>query len=431
MPADVRMDRPDRPRRVLAYCHDSVGIGHLRRTLSICERVGAEFPGTSFLLATGTPYVQLLTSGQAVDFIKLPALTKNRSGGYESKYLAIPPDQIMRCRESLLLEAARTYEPDMLLVDKAPLGVCRELLPTLRWLREKRPHVTTIFGMRDIEDDAEATIRQWTRDGVPQVLEECYDRIWVYGMRQIHDVIASYRLSDKIARKLQYMGYVTRGGCSHAPPTSDASAAAGKTVLVTVGGGTDGGKVLSAYLDGAARGVAAAGARSVIVGGPDLPAETGARLQKLASETPGTQWLDFEPCMSCRIRAADLVVCMGGYNTLCEVAAQRKPALVIPRTQPRLEQKIRAELWQKLGVVRMLTEPEFSARALASHTLEMLANPPRPTVPLDIRGLDRVSEEFHDMWAAPAGDASTRSASHNSIPLAAMPELPDAPAVRV
>ena len=32
-------DRTGLPGRVLAYCHDGVGIGHLRRTLTICEEI--------------------------------------------------------------------------------------------------------------------------------------------------------------------------------------------------------------------------------------------------------------------------------------------------------------------------------------------------------------------------------------------------------
>ncbi|MFQ5468437.1 MAG: hypothetical protein ACE5DS_09930, partial [Kiloniellaceae bacterium] len=63
------------------------------------------------------------------------------------------------------------------------------------------------------------------------------------------------------------------------------------------------------------------------------------------------------------------VVCMGGYNTFCEVLSFDKPALVIPRTTPRLEQHIRASRAQELGLVRMLEDdgtrdPRVMATAL-------------------------------------------------------------------
>ena len=46
-------------KRTLAYCHDSVGLGHFHRTLAISERVRKAIPSATFLLATGTPYVPI------------------------------------------------------------------------------------------------------------------------------------------------------------------------------------------------------------------------------------------------------------------------------------------------------------------------------------------------------------------------------------
>lgn len=381
--------------RVLAYCHDSVGIGHLRRTLAICERVGGRHPAASFLLATGTPYVQLLTQQARADFIKLPALTKEPSGAYRSKFLSLSLEEIMHCREAMLIEITRSYRPDVFLVDKAPLGVCRELVPTLRWLREHRPETRVIFGMRDIEDDARSTVAQWQQAGVPRILEECFDEVWVYGMREVFDVIEQYSLSPAIEAKLRYMGYIARAACQHQPPAESET----PSVLVTVGGGTDGESVLAAYLDQAAQSVADMGLRSIVIGGPDLPHDAAERLKSRATRIPGVQWLDFESCMSCRMREARLVVSMGGYNTLCELAVQRTPALVIPRITPRLEQDIRARLWEKMGVVSVLPHAELTAASLADRVTGMLNE--RPSCEpggLDLNGLDRVAERFDEFW---------------------------------
>ncbi len=377
--------------RVMAYCHDSVGLGHLRRTLSICERIGRDIPLSSFLVATGTPYAQLLNPAARIDFLKLPALTKRPDGTYQSKFLGLSLDQLIRCRGSLLIEAVRSLDPQVLLVDKAPLGVCRELVPALRWLRANRPDIHTIFGMRDIEDDAACTVARWRRDGVPEILEQCYDEIWVYGAQSIYDVVREYQLSPAIAAKLRYVGYIARPLCGHMRPKPRPN----KSVLVTVGGGTDGERVLAGYLAEAAARVAEMDASSTMVGGPDLPADARDRLRTVALGTPNTHWVDFEPCMQCRMLEADVVVTMGGYNSLCEVLTVGKPALVIPRTTPRLEQKIRAELWQRLGLVRMVNGTESDPAGLASRVVEMLERPPSAqTVTLDMQGLDHVAARF-------------------------------------
>ena len=54
--------------------------------------------------------------------------------------------------------------------------------------------------------------------------------------------------------------------------------------------------------------------------------------------------INFYRSMEKLIGAADVVVSMGGYNTVCEILSQSKPSLIIPREQPRREQLIRAQV---------------------------------------------------------------------------------------
>ena len=45
---------------------------------------------------------------------------------------------------------------------------------------------------------------------------------------------------------------------------------------------------------------------------------------------------------------------MGGYNTFCEILSCDVPAVIVPRTVPRLEQYIRASRAEELGLMNML-----------------------------------------------------------------------------
>jgi len=381
---------------VFAYCHDSVGIGHLSRTLSICDRVGRTYPFSSFLIATGTPYVPLFQHLQRVDYIKLPALAKEAPHEYRSKFLPIAPNHLIDYRKAVLRDTVDHFDPEIVLVDKAPIGVCGELLPGLRWLRQNRPNVRIIFGMRDIEDAPEETITHWNEKGIIEALDECFDEIWVYGEQSVFDVVKEYRLPPAIQNKLSFMGYITRGPCSHVSNrTGD------PTVLVTVGGGTDGQFLLEQYLDDAAETVASLGFRSVVIGGPDLPARAAEGLRKRAGLIRDVEWLDFEPCMNCRIRAADLVVSMGGYNTMCQLVSNRARTLIVPRIKPRLEQAIRAEVWSKRGLVHVAHPTGLKPRQLTARILEVLnAGRPGWGGVLDFDGLDRVNARFGSFWNA-------------------------------
>jgi predicted glycosyltransferase len=84
---------------------------------------------------------------------------------------------------------------------------------------------------------------------------------------------------------------------------------------------------------------------------------------------------------------------MGGYNTFCEVLSFDKRALVIPRTEPRMEQHIRASRAEALGLVRMLTAERMRDPARMAAALRGLATQNRPSevvVPGLLEGLDNI-----------------------------------------
>ncbi len=392
--------------RMMFYCHDSMGVGHLRRGIVICDHLAHRFPKASFLLATGTPYVPMFKLPDGVDYVKLPALAKNPNGTYHSKHLGLRVRQLLKCRRALLLATVQSFQPSVFVVDKTPVGVCQEMIPTLKWIQRNCPQTRVVFGMRDIEDAPAATIRQWCDDGVPAVLEECFDEIWVYGSQSVYDVVREYRLPAALRDKLRYIGYIGREPCSHYAPATNGC----KDVLVTVGGGTDGESLLLTYLADAAHRIAENGGHSTIVGGPDLPDHAANGLRRAIEALPDTTWIDHTECMSCLMRCADVVVSMGGYNTLCEIASFRKPALIVPRVAPRYEQAIRATRWQRLGLLKALHPASLTPQKLTHHVLQLLDDPKPPDhTRLDMRGLDRIAERFESFWSGAKRTGAERS----------------------
>ena len=87
------------------------------------------------------------------------------------------------------------------------------------------------------------------------------------------------------------------------------------------------------------------------------------------------------------------VVAMGGYNTFCEVLSLDKRALIVPRTEPRLEQYIRISRAAKLGLVSMLADDGRYDPAVMASALRLLPRQNRPSeivVPGLLEGLDNV-----------------------------------------
>src|SRR5260370_9376037 len=76
-------------------------------------------------------------------------------------------------------------------------------------------------------------------------------------------------------------------------------------------------------------------------------AARAARLLKLRTIT-------FDARLENLMARAAGIVAMGGYNTFCEILSFDKPALIVPRTTPRLEQFIRAQRPAQLGLLPLL-----------------------------------------------------------------------------
>jgi predicted glycosyltransferase len=72
----------------------------------------------------------------------------------------------------------------------------------------------------------------------------------------------------------------------------------------------------------------------------------------------------FVPSLSRLFWCVDVVVCMGGYNTLAEAASKGAPIVCVPRVTPRAEQVIRATAFERLGLARMLSSKELNVSTL-------------------------------------------------------------------
>jgi predicted glycosyltransferase len=129
---------------------------------------------------------------------------------------------------------------------------------------------------------------------------------------------------------------------------------------------------------------------------------------------------DFSDDMMSLMAAADVVVAMGGYNTVCELLTLHKRAVLVPRIKPGQEQCIRAARMSALGLVRMLHPRSLSPAALMDAVqAELAALAQRQPLPRlkSMDGLDRCSEallaqlQLEAPVKAPAATASRTASS--------------------
>jgi predicted glycosyltransferase/nucleoside-diphosphate-sugar epimerase len=361
--------------RFLLYGHDTYGLGHLRRNLALASMLTREFPDLSILLLTGSPAIQHFVLPEHVDYIKLPAVVKVASEDYQALSLQLQPAEIVRMRTALVRETVAGFAPDVVLIDHAPVGMKGEILPALQELRRSSPRSRVVLGLRDILDEPERVRKQWTEQGIYEVLEHYYDSVLVYGVPQVLDVVKAYAFPPGIAAKTRYLGYLKREAAHMNVAAIRAKYACTpdeQLVVITAGGGGDGYPLLSTYLTGL-RSHPESPLVSVVVTGPFMAATERAELKRLASRSEHVRLVEFADDLVELMHGADLVVCMGGHNTLSEVLSVGVPALVVPRVKPRREQLLRAQAFEQLGLVSVLPPDQLGPELLMQRVSELLA----------------------------------------------------------
>ncbi len=364
--------------RVLIYSHDSFGLGHLRRCRAIAHALVEHHTGMSVLILSGSPIIGNFDFRWRVDFVRIPGVIKLRNGEYTSLSLELDVEHTLAMRASIIRHTADVFDPDIFLVDKEPLGLRGEVGDTLAMLKSRGTPL--VLGLRDVLDEPALLAPEWERKNVLPALRDLYDEIWVYGLPQICNPLDDISLPQSVHRKTVFTGYLRRTNGEAETPARTEAPFDEPYLLVTPGGGGDGEAlvdwVLSAYEADATMPVPA-----LVVFGPFMPPETQAEFARRAARLGRVATMTFDAKIEPLIENAAGLVAMGGYNTFCEILSFDKPAIIVPRTRPRMEQYIRARRADQLGLVKMLVD---DGRREAQTMVTALRHLPRQSPPSSV-----------------------------------------------
>ena len=366
--------------RILIYSHDTYGLGHFRRCLKIAHETRALAPNASILLITGSPLAHQFAVPGGVDFVKLPSVIKTGNEEYRPRSLSISIHEIVSMRSRIIRETALAFHPDVVLVDHAPLGLRNEALPTLESLHEQSSRPAMILGLRDIIDEPDRVIDSWNRANMYNTIDRLFDRVVIYGQESVYDTCGTYAFPATLAEKTSYAGFISgsRGTVEQRRVTEKASR---PIVLVTVGGGEDGGQIVNSYIEMIRAHIDSIDFDSIVLAGPLLSEARVGEIRSMAVDLP-IEVHHFVPDMTSLLAGSDLVISMGGYNAVSEIMAHAKRALLVPREWPRREQLIRAERLTALGYSDLLRMSALTPELLWSRVNSALTMPDAPLAQL-------------------------------------------------
>lgn len=420
LPGLERTPRSPHAPRVLIYSHDTFGLGHIRRCRAIANALVASYPHISVVIVSGSSVISSFQFGDGVDYVRIPGVEKDGDGRYRPHHLNLDLGDTIRLRADLIKQLVLSFDPDVVIVDKEPIGLRGELSGALDILRRRGARL--VLGLRDVLDEPAWLREEWRASGALDALQ-AYDDIMVYGLESVYQPLMGLPNQHLFADKVRYTGYLRRAVPSPMPPNRYPRITKQPFILVTPGGGGDGAGVID-WVISAYEADPTIPLPALIVFGPFMSRERRKEFAERISRIPKLEGLGFEPRLELLMNRAHCVVAMGGYNTFCEILSFDKPALIVPRVKPRLEQAIRAERAQALGLVEMLHDPtqrgesrrDPMVMAAALHALPKRVPPSQAFVPDLLDGLPAIGRALADELSrpvrrhrAPPGNASITS----------------------
>jgi predicted glycosyltransferase len=366
---------------VLFHVQHLLGIGHLQRSLRIAEALAAR--GIAVTLAQGGPPVPVLDPVRGIEIIRLPPIRARDATFTLVDGDSRPVDDALRAaRRDQLLAAFAEIRPDAVVIEGFPFARRAfrfELDPLIAAARAaETPVICSVRDIPTVRDDParHAEIVARVRADFAMVL--------VHGDPGFIPFEVPFPPAAEIADRLHYTGYVTLPADEqhHRGPSAG-------EVLVSVGGGAAGQKLLVAALAARRQGCLAERDWRVLAG-TNLSDDAFAALQ---SDAPAGVVIErFRADFPALLRRCHVSVSQAGYNTVLDIVAARARSVLVPfAAEHETEQQIRAAHLAARGAAELVCETELTPAILAAAIERAAARDPAP-IHLDTDGACRSAE---------------------------------------
>lgn len=379
-------------RRAFLYVQHLLGIGHLKRAATLANALAAE--GLDVTLASGgfeVPGIKLA----GVRFVQLPP-----AGAADSSFKVLvdsfgkPVDEDWRkTRRGILLDAWRTADPHVLIIELYPFGRRQmrfELIPLLEAAAAAARRPLIVCSVRDVIGAGQKGVAR--QDEMLELFGLYFDRLLVHGDPAVIPFSRTFRHTDKIESRLHYTGYVVDDIRSGSPQACGDAPGEGE-VIVSAGGGAVGMRLLETAIRARPYSVLANRTWRVL-GGVNAVTADLANLVRVADVT-GEGHVVVERARSdfpILLANCALSVSQGGYNTMMEILQACTRAVVVPfAARAETEQTLRAQSFADRGLIDIVEEDALTPESLAA-AVDRAAARPRPTPDaIDLNGARRTA----------------------------------------
>ena len=369
------MPPKNRP-RLLYYCQSLVGIGHLTASLHVIREL---LQHADVDLLYGGHRIDIALEDPGFRYTCLPTLLiDDKTGELYDPAHQCTIEQLWTLRaHHIATFLCCPY--DAIIVEFFPFGRRRfknEIHQLFHQVREKSGAVPIFSFVREVlvPEPPEAEQR------MVQSVNEYIHTVFIRGDPNVIRFDETFSLTDQIAHKICYLGYLGTALPEHRPPRTG-------QIIVSQGGGSIGRELLEA----AVRTAPLLPAYTfLIVTGSKTTATEFTHLNALVSSA-NVKIVPFLKGFTQHLLASSLSISMGGDNTLTDVISTQTPGLAFPYPG-NSEQALRIHKLADKGFIHPLTSEDLEPEQLRAKILETL-NRPYPEVKIMLNGAFNMSEK--------------------------------------
>jgi predicted glycosyltransferase len=380
-------------KKLMFYCQHILGIGHLVRSMEIVRGLVTDF---EICFINGGKAIAGFEIPAGVEVVNLPAIEtdpefQNLSVVDDSRSL----EEIQEFRKNQLLEIFDFFQPDILMIELFPFGRRRfsfELIPLLERVKAKGRSTKVVCSLRDIVVTKQDQERH--EEKICKLMNQYFDLLLIHGDRQFQPLEESFSRISDLNCPVHYTGYVVQSSPEN-PVLNDEDKAVLKCrkplILASIGGGRFGHELLESLVDTAPILEWIVPHQIQIFTGPFFPDEKFVQMQASTENQPNVKIQRYTPNLLAYMKKADLSISMGGYNTTMNILTTGVRSMMLPFVgNGDLEQTIRSQKLEKLGILNVLRPADLEPRNFAKKIVQCLMEMPHP-VRLDLQGVDKTA----------------------------------------
>lgn len=349
--------------KIALYCQNVLGIGHISRSLNICEELSKEHQVT---FIQGGPRIGITLTNSHYHHRYLEPLLMDLEGVLYSPN-GLDTHQVFLQRKAELETLSKELF-DVVIVEFFPFGRYQfkeEVLTFINRQRALNPKCKVICSMRDIYTIKNNPDKRDKRARYSvETLNKYFDLLLIHSDNSFLSLKESFPYTDLIEIPAMYTGFV-------APKKIFKESKGKKEIAVSTGGGSWGDLLLTSVMN-------------VAKNFPQMKFHSFKSAIDTSDLKPTSSNFivhDFDEAVFKRQMAqSDLSISLAGYNTVVEALVYKTPMLLYPFSFNN-EQPLRAEVLKRAGFAHVLNDGRDLEGQITEYLSTFVYSPPSLPLP--------------------------------------------------